>query len=79
MNTIPGTVIAERGSLQLHHFSGSETEPETFTVSLIADPNLSASLEIARHWHELATERGDTVRLNGSQAVTVKLWFERFL
>lgn len=73
-----GTKIAERGSLQLHHFEGDDREPETFTVSLIERPEVSASLEVARDWFELSSRAG-TVRLNGSQAQTVKAWNDEYL
>jgi len=73
-----GNKIAERGSLQLHHFEGNDREPETFTVSLIERPEFSASLEVARDWFELNGRR-DTIKLNGSQAQTVKAWSDEYI
>ena len=71
--------IAERGSLTLHHFTGDDRNPETFTVALRDDPRFSASLEVARDWFELSGQRGETIRLNGSQALTVRTWQEEYL
>jgi len=66
--------ISERGSLELLHDPGDDRNPETFTVRLIEEPEISGSLEVACDWFML----GDR-RLNGSQAQTVKLWNEEFL
>jgi len=74
-----GTMIDERGSLQLWHDEGDDRNPETYTVCLADDASTMASLEVAREWHELTTRAGRSLKLNGSQAVTVKAWHEAHL
>lgn len=72
-------LIDERGSLTLHHDAGDERTPETFTVIHRDQPDLMASLEVARNYFELSDKAGQPVRLNGSQAATVKHWYEKHL
>lgn len=71
-----GKKIAEKGSLQLHHFEGDDREPETFTVSLVERPRIAASLQVAADWNELD---GGSVMLNGSQKQTVMAWLNEYL
>lgn len=71
--------IAERGSLTLHHCEGDEKNPETYLVKHRDNPDLTASLEVARDFFELSDRYGTLVRLNGSQAVTVKTWSDEYL
>jgi len=73
------TLIAARGSLELYHDPGDERRPETFTIKNRDDRSLQASLEVARDWYSLADRNGRPVRLNGSQAQTVRLWNEEHL
>jgi len=71
--------IDGRGSLELWHDSGNEREPETFLVKHRDNEDLMASLQTAREWFEMSDTYGQTVKLNGSQAVTVKLWYDEYL
>lgn len=68
--------IAERGSLELMHDPGDDRNPETYTVRLIENPRISGSLEVASDWFELD---GGNYRLNGSQALTIKIWHQEYL
>lgn len=66
--------IDERGSLCLFHDPGDDQNPEQFWVQFRDQPHISGSLTVAREFFEVGG-----VRLNGSQAVTVKAWYEEYL
>ena len=74
-------LLAERGSLSLSHDPGDDRNPETFTVFLTESPRIAGSLEVAREWFELHDpwRHDGRYRLNGSQALTVKTWYEEYL
>ena len=67
-------LLEQVGSLNLIHSPGDDKNPETFTVQLRDTPHICGSLEVARDWFEV-----DGIRLNGSQAVTVTTWHEKYL
>ena len=63
--TATTALIEERGSLQLLQENG------VLLVRLRDAPRHVDTLSTARRWHSV-----DGVRLNGSQAMTVKAWAE---
>ena len=78
MKTVtPCEMIESRGSLELHHESGDERNPESYWIRFgdgFQHEGKYGSLQVADEWFEI-----DGIRLNGSQAQTVKLWAEQYI
>ena len=69
-------LIAQRGSLNLieDREAARDDRAARFSVQLRDTPHLIGPLSTARDWFEI-----DGVRLNGSQAATVRAWAEAYL